>query len=220
LAIDGARPASPEEFVSLIQAHRPGDAVRLEIDRNGSAIDVTVGLGSNPNQGASFGKAYLGVSTGYENGWVDKSVWQAAGATVRDVGDMAWRSIKGVGSIINPVNLVGHLTGTNQDLNTRPSTVVGISRASESIGQSEGLAGVLVTLAFVNVFVGLFNLFPLLPFDGGHAAIATYERLRSRRGKPPYRADVSKMMPVAIGVMTLLAFIFLTGFYLDIAKPL
>ena len=41
-------------------------------------------------------------------------------------------------------------------------------------------------------------MFPLLPFDGGHAAIATYERLRSRRGQAPYRADVAKMIPVAM----------------------
>jgi membrane-associated protease RseP (regulator of RpoE activity) len=69
------------------------------------------------------------------------------------------------------------------------------------------------------VFVGLFNLVPLLPFDGGHAAIATYERLRSRRGRR-YRADVSKMMPVVVGVLSLLAFLLFTGLYLDIAKPL
>ena len=35
-------------------------------------------------------------------------------------------------------------------------------------------------LAALNVFVGVFNMFPLLPLDGGHAAIATYERVRER----------------------------------------
>ena len=29
---------------------------------------------------------------------------------------------------------------------------------------------------------GVFNLIPLLPLDGGHVAIATYERIRSRKG--------------------------------------
>ena len=69
------------------------------------------------------------------------------------------------------------------------------------------------------MFVGLLNMFPLLPFDGGHAAIATYERLRSRRGRPPYRADISKMIPVAMTMMALLALLFFTGLYLDFAKP-
>ena len=31
----------------------------------------------------------------------------------------------------------------------------------------------------LNVFIGIFNLVPLLPLDGGHVAIATYEKIRS-----------------------------------------
>ena len=220
VSLDGTTPTSPEEFVGLIQTHQPGESVQLVIDRDGTQQEITVALGSNPNPGASLGKAYMGVSSGMESDWADKSVSGAAVSTVSDVGSMMWRSVQGVTAILNPVNIYGHLVGTNDDPNTRPSTVVGISRASSSIGESSGLAGVLITLAFVNVFIGLFNMLPLLPFDGGHAAIATYERLRSRKGREPYRADVSKMVPVALAVMTLLAFIFFTGFYLDITKPL
>ena len=87
------------------------------------------------------------------------------------------------------------------------------------VGESEGLKGILMMLAFVNVFFGVFNMFPLLPFDGGHVAIATYERIRSRRGKQ-YHADASKMVPVAVAVTVLMAMLFLTGSYLDIVKPL
>jgi membrane-associated protease RseP (regulator of RpoE activity) len=76
---------------------------------------------------------------------------------------------------------------------------------------------VLGLLAAVNVSVGVINMFPLLPLDGGHAAIATYERLRSRRGKRHY-ADVNKLMPVAAVCIALLAFMFLTGLYLDTIK--
>jgi membrane-associated protease RseP (regulator of RpoE activity) len=122
--------------------------------------------------------------------------------------------------VLNPVNIIGHLTGSNTDPNTRPTTVVGISKLSASIGDEAGFGGLLLTLAGVNVFVGLLNLFPVLPFDGGHAAIATYERLRSRRGRPPYRADITKMIPVAMTMMAMLALLFFTGFYLDFAKPL
>lgn len=65
--------------------------------------------------------------------------------------------------------------------------------------------------------VGVFNMFPLLPLDGGHAAIATYERIRSRKGKR-YFADVNKLMPVAALCLALIAFMFLTGLYLDVVK--
>ena len=94
-----------------------------------------------------------------------------------------------------------------------------MSQVGGSVGRNEGLAGVLRLLAYVNVFVGLFNMFPVLPFDGGHAAIATYERIRSRRGRAPYRADVNKMVPLATAVMALLLFLFVTGLYLDVTRP-
>lgn len=74
-------------------------------------------------------------------------------------------------------------------------------------------------LASVNVFVGVFNMLPLLPFDGGHAAIATYERFRSRHGRI-YRADVGKMVPVATTVVALLAMLLFAGLYLDVTSPL
>jgi membrane-associated protease RseP (regulator of RpoE activity) len=74
-------------------------------------------------------------------------------------------------------------------------------------------------LASVNVFVGIFNMFPLLPFDGGHAAIATYERIRSRKGTK-YHADINKMVPVATVVVGLLGLLLITGLWLDITQPL
>ena len=63
----------------------------------------------------------------------------------------------------------------------------------------------LYLLAALNVFVGVFNMFPLLPLDGGHAAIAMYERIRERNGRR-YFADVSKLMPFAMGVIVVLLF--------------
>jgi len=179
-----------------------------------------VGLGANPNPGESFGTAFLGVSSGNEVAWNNQSIASAARDSVFDLGPIMWQSIGGVVKVLNPVNIVGHLSGTNDDPATRPTTVVGISKMSSSIGDATGFGGLLLTLAAINVFVGLLNMFPVLPFDGGHAAIATYERLRSRRGKAPYRADITKMIPVAMTMMVVLALLFFTGFYLDFAKPL
>ena len=49
--------------------------------------------------------------------------------------------------------------------------------------------------AFVNVFVGLLNLLPLPPFDGGHLAVLAVEKIR---GKP---VDVRKLVPVSAVVL-------------------
>jgi membrane-associated protease RseP (regulator of RpoE activity) len=219
VSIDGVQPKTPDEFVDEIRAHQPGDAVTLVLDRDGTMLTKEVGLGSNPTAGEALGKAFLGVSFGNEVVWNNESVAQAAGHSVLDLGPTVWQSVQGVGKVLNPVNIVGHLTGTNEDPNTRPTTVVGISKMSSTIGDDTGFGGLLLVLAAVNVFVGLLNMFPVLPFDGGHAAIATYERLRSRRGRAPYRADITKIIPVAMTMIAVLATLFVTGFYLDFAKP-
>ena len=53
----------------------------------------------------------------------------------------------------------------------------------------------------LNIFLGVFNLIPLLPFDGGHVAIAVYEKPQERRKRQRrYVADISRMLPVAYAV--------------------
>jgi membrane-associated protease RseP (regulator of RpoE activity) len=218
LSVDGVTPKTPDDFVAQIRSHQPGDPITLVLDRDGTTVTKVVGLGANPTAGEAFGKAFLGVSFGNEVTWNNESIASAAVDSFQDVGPVMWQSVGGVVKVLNPVNIIGHLTGSNTDPNTRPTTVVGISKLSASIGDESGLGGMLLTLAAINVFVGLLNLFPVLPFDGGHAAIATYERLRSRRGRAPYRADIAKMIPVAMTMIGVLAMLFITGLYLDFAK--
>ena len=220
VSIDGVQPTTAQQFIDQIRSHQPGDSITVVLDRDGKTLTKVIGLGANPTTGVGAGTAFLGVSSGNEVVWNNESVAKAASDSVFDLGPTVWQSIKGVVKVLNPVNIVGHLTGSNEDLNTRPTTVVGISKLSADIGDASGFGGLLLTLAAVNVFVGLLNMFPVLPFDGGHAAIATYERVRSRRGRPPYRADITKMIPVAMTMIVLLVMLFITGIYLDIAKPL
>jgi membrane-associated protease RseP (regulator of RpoE activity) len=74
-------------------------------------------------------------------------------------------------------------------------------------------------LIAINIFVGLFNLLPLLPFDGGHIAIATYEQIASRIRRRRVQVDMAKLMPLTVGVLAVLAFIFLSSLFLDITHP-
>ena len=70
-------------------------------------------------------------------------------------------------------------------------------------------------LIVINIFVGIFNLLPLLPLDGGHVAIATYEAVRSRKGRR-YHADVAKLMPLTYAVFLVLVFIGVSALFLDV----
>ena len=119
------------------------------------------------------------------------SVGEAAAASVTDLFPVAWESTKGVVKVLNPVNIVNHLTGETDDLDDPPDDASSASRRSAArSATSEGIIGVLFLLAALNMFVGVFNMFPLLPLDGGHAAIAVYERIRERGGQALLRRRV------------------------------
>jgi membrane-associated protease RseP (regulator of RpoE activity) len=82
-----------------------------------------------------------------------------------------------------------------------------------------GPAAVLTLLIAINVFVGIFNMLPLPPFDGGHVAVATYEAIMSRIKGRRHMLDMNKMLPVAYAMVALLAFLSLTAAWLDIRHP-
>jgi len=72
-------------------------------------------------------------------------------------------------------------------------------------------------LIALNISLGVLNMLPMLPLDGGHVAIALYERARTRRGQARYRADVNKLMPVVYAFMAFLLVFVVSKMYLDIA---
>ncbi|CAB5063046.1 unannotated protein [freshwater metagenome] len=215
LAINATKIASRSELIETIVAFKPGDTVQVEIQREGEVFSRSAKLISNP---ANPQIAFLGVSTDSYK-YVRQNIFGAVGYGLADVVTAARASVTGVFVVINPANIISNVVADEPDPLTRPTTVVGASQVGGEIGRSEGLKGILIMLASVNVFVGVFNMLPLLPFDGGHAAIATYERFRSRRGRV-YRADVGKMVPVATTVVALLVMLLFAGLYLDVTSPL
>ena len=219
VAIDGRAIDDADELGTVVRSFAPGDVVDIEVQRDGSTLTIPAGLGANTDEASEdFGQALLGVRTRTAAEWQEMSLGAAARSSVTELFPVTWASTKGIFQVFNPVNIFEHLSGESEDLSTRPTTVVGITQVSGTIGESQGFIGVLYLLAVLNVFVGVFNMFPLLPLDGGHAAVATYERLRERGGRR-YFADVSKLMPVAMGVIVVLLFLFLSGLYLDITDP-
>lgn len=225
LSVGGIAVTNSTELGDAVRSFEPGDVVEISLVREGAALTIPVGLAARtdvPEDNAAFGSTYLGVSSGNPTVFIEHSVPAAAVNAVTDIVPTAWESTKGVFKALNPVNLFSHASGNNDDLSTRPVTLVGVTGISDDVGDSEGIFGVLWLLAVLNVFVGVFNMFPLLPLDGGHALIAIYERVREglRGGKERYFADVERLMPLAVGVVVFLFMFMFVGLYLDISDPL
>ncbi|WP_430783898.1 M50 family metallopeptidase [Actinoplanes sp. G11-F43] len=134
-------------------------------------------------------------------------------------------SIKAMARIPEKVPaLWNSITGDERDPDT-PISVVGASRiGGEAIekGVPEVFWQVFISL---NVFIGLFNLLPLLPVDGGHIAIAWFEAARSwlykRFRRPdPGRVDYYKLMPVTYAVILVGGAFTLLTVTADIINPI
>jgi len=204
----------------VVRSFDPGSTVEIGLQREGVETSVVATLGSNALVGGDGSSAFLGVSTVMPVALEQRAWWTSPWHSASAIADQMWMSTRGVVTVLNPANVFSHLAGDNADPMTRPTTLVGITAVSDDVGQSGGFAGVIELLAFLNVFVGVFNLFPLLPLDGGHAAIATYERVREGRTRTRYHADVARLVPLTMAVVAMLAFMFMSGLYLDIVNPI
>ncbi len=116
------------------------------------------------------------------------------------------------------------LSGAERDPET-PISVVGASRIGGELFEQGEIPTFLLILAGLNFFVGIFNLLPLLPLDGGHIAIAWFEKARSwvyaRLRKPdPGRVDYMKLMPVTYAVILIFGGFTLLTIAADIVNPI
>ncbi len=95
---------------------------------------------------------------------------------------------------------------------------------SSNVGWQVKVDYVLLIMASLNIFVGAFNLLPLLPLDGGHIAVVIYERIRSwfarlRRRPDPGLVDMTKLVPVSMGVFAILVIFGLALILADLVNP-
>jgi len=217
VTVDGQSFTTIENVVAYVKAH-PGATVSLGVVREGVAQTIPVTLAATNPAGDAVG--FLGVSFGGVESQIARNPLQAVGRGFGEVGYETKETVLGIGRIFSPsgiVKLFDTVTGQRKDDPTqRASSVVGIGKESSTVFRT-GFENSLYLFGALNLALGLFNLLPIIPFDGGHFVIATYERLRSRRDKP-YRVDFAKVVPFFAPLMAVVAFVVLSSFLLDIKR--
>jgi membrane-associated protease RseP (regulator of RpoE activity) len=143
-------------------------------------------------------------------------VGSAAGG-VKMVGQTAWGSIQQIGHIFGPQGIGRVLsllfTSTPRNINDSAS-VVGVGQQVDALGSAGDWSSFLYLLGYVTVFIGLVNLVPLPPFDGGHLAVLAVEKIRGKT------IDMRKLIPVSAAVMGFFILFVMATVFLDITKPL
>jgi regulator of sigma E protease len=205
VAIDGKRFAalSAEErlvkFGETVGSHEcegkqvdgcvAGTPVRIEVERKGQVKTFTV----YPRYDKEAQRALIGFSYGTRTRDIGPA--KAASEAVDAIGEVAGGTF----------HVFTHLFESKQ--RKQVSGVVGISDVGHQVIE-RGLEQALLLLALVSLSLGLINLLPILPLDGGHIFWALVEKLR---GRPVSLRVMERATMVGIALVLMLFFLGLSN---------
>jgi membrane-associated protease RseP (regulator of RpoE activity) len=222
IAIGGTRVHNWTQLGAAIRAQKPGTPVAVTVLRNGHQIIL------HPSMAEVNGRkgAYLGVSPAVLFATVNPV--RAVTYAGSEFGQIVVGSVKALGSI---PKAIPELFAKNRS-STAGGNVTSVVGAGEYTGQAFSarvgwqtkVSIVLFIVISLNIFVGLFNLLPLLPLDGGHLAVVIYEQIRTwiyrlLRRPNPGLVDMRKLLPVSVGVFALLVGFGLLLIAADVVNP-
>jgi membrane-associated protease RseP (regulator of RpoE activity) len=231
ITIGGSNVDSWNDLVAVVEAS-PEEKVTVELIRRGEPLLLSGRIGTNPDMTSE--KGFLGIARS-SFGTIRAGPLKAIPEAGKEFGTLTKETISGLTDFFSPSGLQNFFTNVfnAQDVNSsrtddsgeiggqqegRVVSVVGATRIGAELTNS-GWAGLFIFLVTINVFIGFFNLIPLLPLDGGHIAVALYEGIRGWR-KQRYHADVSKLLPLTYAVVLVLIAVGLAAVYLDLTDPI
>jgi membrane-associated protease RseP (regulator of RpoE activity) len=228
VSFNGHRIDGWQELQSAIRGNDGGSAT-IVVRRDGRLrtlhTSTTVSARPVPGHPQRISKAgFLGIAP------TAVYVRQGPGYVVSTMATGTWQTVKAIGAL--PVKLY-HVARASVGLEKRdqngPMSVVGAGRlAGEAASQAptpvDGLFFVLTLLAGLNLFLGVLNLVPLLPLDGGQMAGAVYEALRRGLARLLHRpdpgfVDVAKLLPVGYVMAGVILVASVVLIYADIVAP-
>ncbi|HEY9305748.1 MAG TPA: M50 family metallopeptidase [Mycobacterium sp.] len=183
---------------------------RWVTDANGGAKPSTIGV--------------MGVM-GSAAGPMQYNVISAVPATFTFTGDLSVLLGKSLVAIPTKIGALVHAIGGGQRSLDTPISVVGASIiGGDTVDHGVWMAFWLF-LAQLNFILGVINLLPLLPFDGGHIAIAVFEKLRnmvrSARGMVAAApVNYLKLMPATYVVLVVVVGYMLLTVTADVVNPI
>ena len=216
------------DLQTAIRSNDDGPAV-IGVVRDGERLtlrtNTTVSTRPDPDDAEQVSRSgFLGVAPSQV---IER---QGVGFVVTTMADGTWQTIKSIGAL--PVKLyhVGRAAiGLEERDPEGPMSVVGAGRVAGELTSRaeyplEGFFSVLLLLAGLNLFLGMLNLVPLLPLDGGQMAGAIYEGVRRGvakvRGRPdPGFVDIARLLPIGYVMAGVILVASVVLIYADIVAP-
>jgi regulator of sigma E protease len=215
LKVDGRSAGSVDGFVEATRAHT-GDAVEIEYARDGEThtTSATPVMSAAASTAGTYVFPRLGVSLQGARDRVGPIA--AAGRGVTQTGVAIKAVVLRLGDVFGPAGIsrIGQLLfGSEQRGQDDVVSVIGGVRLAKQAGDAGAWDQVFELFIVFNVFVGVLNLIPLPPLDGGHLAVLGLEKLFR---KP---IDARKLVPVTAVVAGFMVLFAISVVYLDVVKP-
>ena len=226
LSVNGKKVTNWSKDVLVIRssANKP---LTLVIDRSGETLSIVATPASVTINGKQYGMLGIISKIGLQR--------EGIGTSLHDTWSLGSNffttSIKSLVTLPGKVPALFRQTflGAKRDANGLVG-VVGVAQASAATASDQALSfgdkleTFLLIIASLNIFVGIFNLLPLLPLDGGHMAVAVVDGVRRTRARRAGRAqpapiDLEKLMPLTIVVFAFLVALSLMLLAADIFIP-
>lgn len=199
-------------------------------ERDGERVSTVVDIARTQRYTAADAEApetvgAIGVSAALPPGPTQYNPLSAIPATFAFTGDLAVELGKALAKIPTKIGALVHAIGGGERDPETPISVVGAS----IIGGDTVDHGLWVAfwffLAQLNFVLGAINLIPLLPFDGGHIAIAVFEKIRnmirSARGRVAAApVNYLKLMPATYVVLVVVVGYMLLTVTADLVNPI
>jgi membrane-associated protease RseP (regulator of RpoE activity) len=230
VSLDGTPVATYGDLVKTIRGADPGPVTVVYV-RDGEQRTTTMDLvaAQRPPADDPKGKlaavSFAGITVAGPKGILHYPVAEAPAASVWYLGQTFQQTFTAIGHFPSRIPVLFQAISGGQRSADSPVSVVGAARLGGESFQLGAIVVFLMLLAELNVFIGVFNLLPLLPLDGGHVAVAWYEGVRSwwaaRRGKPdPGRVDYNKLLPLTYAVVLLFVGLTVLTLTADIVNPI
>jgi membrane-associated protease RseP (regulator of RpoE activity) len=210
--VDGDPVRSMDRFSEYI-GQRAGEEVEIVVRRGDDLVTLRV----TPVLDEAAGRGRLGIRIQAEYRGRDRSgPIEGVVRSGEEIGSMVAGSFQAMGQVFGPegIQRVGELlVGGGERTARDPVGVVGAARASGQAVEAGAFDVFLYLFAFFNVFVGILNILPLPPLDGGHLAVLGWEAVTGRR------LDPRKLIPVTAVVAGFLILFTVSLLYLDVVRP-
>jgi membrane-associated protease RseP (regulator of RpoE activity) len=225
VAYDGQRIDDWQQLQEAIRASAGRD-VAVVVNRAGQQQTLTLTPVVRERDGEQVGVVGLTPQIGAER----QGPVEALGASAAQVGNLTVATFRGLAAIPAAIPaLLNSTFGTAERSVEGLVGPVGIARISGEVVEGEAplalrIASFLGIMAGINVFIGIFNLLPLLPLDGGHLAVLGFERARAGiyrlLGRPdPGRVDLNRLLPAAYLVIALFIGLSVLLLVADVLNP-